>query len=206
MCNCAQSDVKQALFKPFLWVVQGFSATFASMASYFIFDANEQWFGENRSNFSRQVLPQHPGPSNAAEGPALCLWTVVWIYSRPYISTHSFVFKLWGDRRVTNCRNPHPINFPMQILDLFIGICSHTSRRLSRNPRRPCATDISQSPGIFHIYFSPVATETLCSRGDGRLTRSLGMQMLSLGLRGSKNAKTVSGVRCHWSSQKWELS
>lgn len=136
-----------------------------------------------------QVLPEHPGPSNAAEGPALCLWTVVWIYSRPYVSTDSIVFRLWGDRRVTNCRKPNPMNFPMQILDLlifFADICSHTSRRLSRNPRRPCVTDISQSPGTFHIYFPPVATETLYSRGDGALTCSLGMQILSLRLCDSK--------------------
>lgn len=137
------------------------------------------------------------------------LLCVVWICSRPYISTDSIVCKLWGDRRGTNCRKPNPINFPMQILDLlifFADICSHTSRRLSRNPQRPCVTDISQSPGAFHIYFSPVATETLYSRGDGVLMWSLGMQILSLRLCDCKMQKTLSGARCHWSSQKWELS
>lgn len=121
----------------------------------------------------------------------LCVYEPLFGFA-PDLSTHSVVFKLWGDRRVTNSRNPHPINFPMQILDLFIffaDICSHTSRRLLRNPRRPCATDVSQSPGTFHIYFSPVATETLYSRGDVALTCSLGMQMLSLGLCGSKMQK-----------------
>lgn len=84
---------------------------------------------------------------------------LLWSYSRPSISAHSIVFKLWGDRTVTNCRNPNPINFPMQILDLLIffsDICSHTSHWLSRNPRRSCVTDISQSPEHFIFIFPPL--------------------------------------------------